>query len=168
MENPTTHQIATLISTAGGGILGALAAISVKKPATRIDGILRTFLGFALSATCTEWVCSSLGINPGEFSKIAAVGLAIGFLAWHLFSIVMMLLDSLLEKVDRKRLGFVGELIRAIRGGDTSEILKQEPAAPPLPPIQVTKVSQVTIIKEIPDPASPAVSTNITVADKKE
>ena len=137
-----SRSLATLISISGGGVLGSLAAISIKKPQSKLDGAIRTFLGFALSITCTGWVCGAIGIGDGEYSKITAVGLAVGFASFHIFSIFMMLLDSLMEKVDKKRLGFVGEIVKAIRGGDVSEILKAPEVS------QVTKVTQVTTIKD--------------------
>lgn len=113
LDDPTRNS---LISVTGGGLLGAIAAVAVKKPETVREGMWRTVAGAILAFSCTGVVCEISGIEPHNYQRVVGVALAIGFAGWHLLTIAMMALDSLKERASERGFGIISDLINIIRG----------------------------------------------------
>lgn len=104
------------IAIGGGGLLGAVAAVAIKKPSTYREAFLRILAACILAITCTGWVCEWLAIPITTYSRVVGIAVCVGFCGWHFLSIVMFVLDAVKDAAEKRGIAFIGDAVAIIRG----------------------------------------------------
>lgn len=117
-----TSLIAVTVGGAGG-MLGTLAAVAVKPPASRREAWVRVVVGLSNAFAFTGLVCQTCGVQPAKYELTLGVGFGLGFIGWAILGTVSALLVSIRTTAESKGIdsvktfaGLAGEMTRAWAG----------------------------------------------------
>lgn len=105
-----------IIASGIAGLLGSLAAIATKPPVRYKEALFRCVSGLILALVMTTYACEWIGIDKTSYSKVSAVSSALGFCGFHALTMLMVILDSAVNKVNESKLGIIPDVIDFIRG----------------------------------------------------
>lgn len=103
------------------GFLGTISAVAIRRPATLAETICRTIAGITVAITLTGFACELIDITPNQYYKVSAVAVSLGFAGWHVLNIIMVLMDTALEKAKVNKFGFIVELWYVWKGRKPGE-----------------------------------------------
>jgi len=124
MESPDAGTSLIAVTVGGaGGMLGTLAAVAVKPPASRREAWVRVVVGLANAFAFTGLVCKTCGVEAAKYELTLGVGFALGFGGWAILGTVSALLSSVRSIADARGIDSVktlavlaGEVMRAWAG----------------------------------------------------
>jgi len=126
MDTPEAAGTSLIAVTVGGagGVLGTLAAVAVKPPATRREAWVRVVVGAVNAFAFTGLVCQACGVHPAKYELTLGVGFALGFAGWAVLGTISAMLLNVRQMAEargvdslRSLAGIAGEVARSWAGG---------------------------------------------------
>jgi uncharacterized membrane protein len=118
-EDPHMKEAVSYWLVAIGGLLGSVAALTIRPPASVREAASRGLAGIILAFALTGWTCELMVVHADDYHRVLAVGLGHGFVGWHLLSVLMLVLDGLVERAKVRGVGLLADLLAILRGKPT-------------------------------------------------